>query len=113
MSGSDYERELKDILTKKGWLVFRSAGSFVCDLIALKPDKHMLIEVKSTKDDRYYTTLTKETKAQFDMLNNLAKEGFNVWYYVRWKNVNKWSKYQLPIKTIDEYPVFRRKENDS
>jgi len=107
MSGSDYERELKNILTKEGWLVFRSAGSFATDLVALKVKKYKIIEVKATKYNKYYTS---ENKEQFDILNNLAREGFNVWYYVRWKNVNKWSKYQLPL---EPYPVFKRDENDS
>jgi len=101
MTGINYERELKEILHSKGWLVFRSAGSFVCDLIALRPNEHKLIEVKSTKRDKYYTS---DSKEQFDVLNNLAKEGFNVWYYMRWKNKKpKWSTYQLPLES---YPIF-------
>jgi len=105
MTGADYERELKSILTKQGWLVFRSAGSFNCDLVALKPDEHMLIEVKSTKDNRYPLNLNKYTKEQFLMLNNLAKEGFNVYYYMRWKGVNKWTIHKLPL---DAFPIFKR-----
>ena len=104
MSGSDYERELKAKLTNKGWLVFRSAGSFVCDLIALRPHNHMIVEAKATKYDVFYTS---SDKGQFDALNNLAKEGFNVYYYIRWKGKNDWSSYQLPL---DPYPVFRREE---
>ena len=104
MSGSDYERELKQKLIEKGWLVFRSAGSFVCDLIAVKPKEHILIEVKSTKQKAFYTG-AKENKQQFDMLNNLAKEGFNVYYYIRWKGKKRWSCEKLPQ---EPYPVFRR-----
>lgn len=102
MSGATYERELRDILREDGWVVFRSAGSFVCDLIALKPDEHRLIEVKSTKYDGYFTT---QDKKQFDLLNAYARRGFNVYYYVRWKGKGKeWSHWQLPL---EPYPVFR------
>jgi len=110
MSGSDYERELKEKLIQEGWLVFRVAGSFVCDLVALRyyPEKEQrIIEVKSTKADTFYTS---DNKEQFDILNNHAKEGFNVYYYIRWKGVNKWSKYHLPL---EPYPIFRRDENDN
>ena len=103
MSGANYERELKKELINQGWLVFRSAGSFVCDLIALKPEQHRLIEVKSLNGDVYRTSKDRE---QFEMLNNLAKEGFEVYYYIRWKGKkqNRWMKYKLPL---NPYPIFR------
>jgi len=108
MVGTNYERELRDILRKDGWIVFRSAGSFVCDLIALKPDEHKLIEVKSTKAKQYYTSSDKE---QFDLLNNFAKQGFNVYYFVRWKNFrpHKWSGWKLPL---EPYPAFKRNDEN-
>jgi len=106
MTGSNYERELKKDLTEQGWLVFRSAGSFSCDLVALRPEQHRLIEVKSKKAEHFYTS---DDKEQFDMLNDLAKEGFDVYYYIRWKNKkDKWSKFKLPLKP---YPVFRYEKN--
>jgi len=103
MGGATYERELKKDLLKEGWLVFRSAGSFVCDLIALKPDDHMLIEVKSTSKKKFNISYSKRDKEQFNMLNNLAKEGFNVYYWIRWKGKKHWTKHQLPL---NNYPVF-------
>jgi len=107
MSGATYERELKSLLTKQGWLVFRSAGSFACDLIALKPNDHKLIEVKSTKANNANLNHDDKARAQFDILNNLAKEGFNVYYYIRWKRRKpKWSKYQLPL---EPYPILKHK----
>jgi len=108
MVGINYEREMRDILREDGWIVFRSAGSFVCDLVALKPNEHKLIEIKSLKGDRYYTTSDKE---QFDLLNGYAKQGFNVYYFVRWKNFRpyKWSGWKLPLES---YPVFRRGKED-
>ena len=105
MTGASYERELKHQLSKKGWLVIRGAGSLGIDLIAIMHSgEYQLIEVKSTKYNVFYTSRGKN-KSQFDMLNNLAKEGFNVYYYIRWKGKNKWSKHQLPL---EPYPVFRR-----
>lgn len=110
MSGASYERELKHQMSKKGWLVIRGAGSLGIDLVAMKPSgEYQLIEVKSTKQKVFYTSRGKN-KQQFDFLNNLAKEGFNVYYYIRWKGNKKWSKYQLPQ---EPYPIFRRKENDN
>ena len=102
MSGADYERELKEILTKEGWLVFRVAGSFQCDLIALKLTDHMIIECKSVKGNTFYTSSDKD---QFNILNNIAKLGFNVYYYIRWKGTKQWTKYQLPL---EPYPVFKK-----
>ena len=109
MVGINFERELRDILREDGWVVFRSAGSFVCDLIALRPNESRIIEVKSTKNDRFYTS---SDKKQYDTLNAFAVNGFNVYYYVRWKGVreDKWSKWKLPIESINSYPVFRREE---
>ena len=107
MVGTNYEREMRDILRDDGWVVFRSAGSFVCDLIALKIGEHRLVEVKSTKFDNFYTSNNKQEKEQFDLLNNYAKQGFNVFYYIRWKGKGKikWNLYQLPL---NPYPVFKK-----
>ena len=108
MSGSTYERELRKILREEGWIVIRSAGSFLCDLVALKLNTHILIEVKSTKADNANLGHDDKSKAQFDMLNAYAKQGFNVWYYIRWKGRKpKWSKYQLPL---EPYPKFKHIE---
>jgi len=101
MAGADYERELRDKLRRDGWVIVRSAGSHGFDLVALKPTEHMIIEVKSTKNDKFYTTSDKE---QFDMLNAYAHQGFNVYYYVRWKGRKpKWKRWKLPRTP---YPAF-------
>lgn len=104
VSGTDYERELREILRKDDWVVFRSAGSFVCDLIALKPNNHMLIEVKATKADIFRTSSNKE---QFDLLNDYAKQGFDVYYYIRWKGKKGYDIHKLPL---EPYPVFRKEK---
>ena len=101
MVGSNYERKLRDDLRAQGWVVFRSAGSHVADLIALKPNSHMIIEVKSVSGNKYYTSSEKE---QFNLLNEYAKQGFNVYYYIWFKGKrNDWQRYQLPLMP---YPVF-------
>jgi len=104
MVGQNYERELRDILRGEGWVVFRSAGSHGADLIALKPNEHIIIEVKATKYDTYRTTLDKD---QFDLMNAYANQGFTVYYYIRWKGTKDWFKYKLPLKP---YPIFRKHE---
>lgn len=106
MSGSNYERELRNILREKGWIVIRSAGSFACDLVALKPDEYEVIEVKSTKSNVFRTGSSKRDRDQFDLMNGFAKKGINASYYIRWKGKGtKWTRYQLPM---DPYPIFRR-----
>jgi len=109
MSGSTYERELKKKLQEEGWLVIRSAGSFVCDLVALNPRNHMLIEVKSNKAGNVNLGHDNKSKAQFDSLNELAKKGFNVSYAIRWKGFKgqKWEFHQLPL---EPYPIFKIKK---
>lgn len=109
MVGANYERKLRDKLRKEGWIVFRSAGSHVADIIALKPNEHMIVEVKSTSKDRYKTSLNQKTKEQFDLLNAYAKQGFDVYYYIWWKGKRTdWQIYQLPL---EPYPVFVYEKN--
>jgi len=104
MVGANFERKLRDKLRVEGWLVFRSAGSHGADLIALKPKEYMIVEVKSTSKNRLRTSINQKGKEQFDMLNEYAKKGFNVYYYVWWKGKRlDWSKYKLPLKP---YPTF-------
>ena len=104
MVGTNYERAVKRQLLEQGWLVIRSAGSFMCDLVALKPDEHMLIEVKSTKAKVYRTASDKE---QYDFFNALAEQGFTFYYCVCWKGQrkNKQSWFKLPMIP---YPVFKQ-----
>jgi Holliday junction resolvase len=106
--GSVYEYELKQLFEDAGWFVVRSAGSHGADLVALGLDDHMIVEVKSCKSDKYYTC---KDRAQFDFLNALAKRGFNVYYFIRWKynmgggHFGSWSRFKLPQ---NPYPVFSR-----
>ena len=122
MTGANFERKLRDKLRKEGWLVFRSAGSHVADLIALKVIRkligglpnvtvehitidHQIIEVKTTNKNRVKTNINKQSKEQFDMLNDFAKQGFNVYYYVWFKGKRlDWKKFKLPL---EPYPVFK------
>src|SRR3989338_4062507 len=51
--GSRYERRLKKQLEQEGYFVIRSAGSFNCDLLAVKDGKVYAYEVKSCKRKKY------------------------------------------------------------
>ena len=106
-SDTHYERELRNILTKAGWLVIRSAGSHKWDLTALKPNEHMIIEVKATRSNKYYTTKDKEQHNQLTKYNN---QGFNVYYYIRWKGDKKWERWQFPFDV--KYPIFIKNEGE-
>jgi Holliday junction resolvase len=110
--GSKYEYELKELLEGDDWYVVRSAGSHDADLVALSDNEHMIIEVKSCSDDKFYTS---KDKKQFDFLNDLALRFFNVYYFIRWKykigggKFNSWSCFKLPLKP---YPVFSRYDSE-
>lgn len=111
MVGANYERKLRDKFRVEGWIVIRSAGSHVVDLVVLKPEEHMLVEVKSTSKDRVKTNINQKSKEQFDLLNEYAKQGFNVYYYVWFKGKRDgWKEFKLPL---EPYPVFKYKKSES
>jgi len=85
MSGSDYERELLNILEDEyGWLAVRSAGSMgKGDIIAIHPksdNSPIVIEAKKTSKDRHYCSQDPE---QFEMMSGHAERGINSVYAVR------------------------------
>jgi Holliday junction resolvase len=91
MDGSRYERRLKKKLEKEGYFVIRSAGSFTCDLIAVKDGKVYAYEVKSCKKKKY--SPTPPEKEQIEKLKTLTKFGiipvFIIWYKRRgWKEID-------------------------
>ncbi len=70
--GSRRERELLEMLTKKGYVVHRVAGSglgekAICDLVAVKKGKVFFIECKSRKRVYY-------PKEHLKQLNELRKK---------------------------------------
>lgn len=72
--GSRRERELLELLTEKGFVVHRIAGSglkdtAICDLIAVKDGKTQFIECKSRKKAYY----TKDHLNQLKELIKIAK----------------------------------------
>lgn len=73
--GSKYERELKNILEERGWLVIRSAGSLgTGDLIAIGPKLHILIvESKKTNPKR----ATKAGLTRYYISGDRKKEQFD------------------------------------
>lgn len=51
--GDDRERAVRDLLQAEDWWVCRAAGSLGdADLVALKPGRKLLIEVKSSSRER-------------------------------------------------------------
>ena len=46
--GSKRERQVRDRLREEGWIVIRCAASKPCDLVALRPQAALLVEVKGT-----------------------------------------------------------------
>lgn len=70
--GARKEREIKKQLESEGWLVIRSAGSKIIDLVAMKKGRCRLIEVKS------YTPFPKKIKEIMQELLRLESiSGFN------------------------------------
>ena len=59
-TGKAYERRLRDYITKFGYVVCRSGGSgagnseYTPDLIAIRRDKVIIIEVKDHSSDKIY-----------------------------------------------------------
>lgn len=86
--GTTYERELKQILEKRSWVVGRSAGSHGIDLIAVKPTITLLIEVKSTKHMKL--NLSGSEYRQYRDIHSLRKAGYEVIYAIRHVGSNQW-----------------------
>lgn len=86
--GATYERELKHLLEKRGWIVGRSAGSNGIDLIATKPGITLLFEVKATKEMKY--RLSGRGYKQYHYLHDLWKKGYNILYALRHIGTKQW-----------------------
>ena len=56
MQASSYERELRDIFRKHGFLVVRAGGSLGIDLLAVKGTHILPIEVKASRKRVHYTS---------------------------------------------------------
>lgn len=115
MSGSDYERKLNYILEDKyDWLSIRAAGSMGDgDIVAIHPDHEnspMVIEVKKSSREPYRTTVTQETKEQFEMMQEHASRGINTIYAVRFLRGDTETQWQIYWVSGDEedYPIRRR-----
>ena len=94
-TGAKYERELKHILEQQGFLVIRAAGSHDIDLVALKPSRHILIEVKSTKSMK--KRLNGKSYDQYHKLHELSKQGYEIVYAIRHVGSGEWYGFQ-PIE---------------
>ncbi len=127
----NYERELKDILggdesmidkisrnlsqkaiynyrsfCKKPFFVIRAAGSFGVDLIALREELSMLIEVKSSKDAVFrFTSESSRAMKQAEYFRKIGEKfGISIIYAFRLKGL----KPQRSCNTkIDTWKIFK------
>lgn len=122
---SKYERELKNILDERGWVVIRSAGSMgEGDLIAFFPDgdtvKNLaLIEVKKTQNaDKKYLKSGDRSKEQWRQMYDHAETGIPVIYAVRHTSGSLDGRWRMHVIDTDEYdrddaPILERDEGNS
>ena len=99
--GSQYERQLKHLLEEAGCVVIRSAGSLAIDLVAIREingrQMTFLMEVKSFKTKRFYTTHDQKTKDQWAEMKRLEERfwkngmGTVLVYYALYKKNNGWA----------------------
>ncbi|AEF95894.1 Holliday junction resolvase Hjc [Methanotorris igneus] len=82
--GSNFERELKRALEKKGFAVVRSAGSHGVDIIAGKNGNIYIFECKSTSKEKFYVK-----KEDIDKLISFS-ETFGGKPYLALKIKGKW-----------------------
>ena len=121
-TGSSYENELKRILEgrplpadmrslsppeknayylleKHPFLVIRAAGSFGCDLVALRPDVAFPIEVKSSKSEVVRFGGRREQQQAVDFMTECRRPGVIPVYAHRLKGIrgDKWRLFRLPV----------------
>ena len=131
--GSDYERELKNILTgdrklfekicktctpkersnyylilDKPFLVMRAGGSLGIDLVAIRGDVSFPIEVKSSVNERVMfsqSSGTQQLQAE-TFLRECERTGVVLIYAFRRKGVHgdSWRVYTLPEKNLEGIP---------
>ena len=111
--GIKFERKLKKILKGRyNFLVIRAAGSMGCaDLVAVppvdrSPEPTYLIEVKSTRKEKYYTSSNKD---QYKLMKEIGAthECISI-YAVRW--IDSSPKSQWEIFLPSEEDIFRKGE---
>ena len=118
MTGSDYERELKNTLEAEGFVVVRAAGSLgTGDLWAFHPVRGVLwlIECKKTRHDRFKISHDQKYKDQYLSLVEIARRGeavpwFTVYYAVRFTRRGKpgktWHFWRVPMEAKQKWPVL-------
>jgi len=116
MSGSDYERELRDILEDEyNWLAIRAAGSMgKGDLLALhrtNPYSPVIVEVKKISTDTFYSSNTKKNKEQFEMMKGHAERGFNALYAIRHTSGSQDNRWQMHwVDPEDDNAIYKRED---
>ncbi len=117
VSGSKYERELKDILEDEGCIVIRSAGSMgEGDLVAIarrgdSTDVY-IIECKSTNKNVYYSSNDpKQFKTMKDNMQEYKDDFIFYIYAVRWKDrTHKPKKDKWEFYDPTETEIMRKNE---
>ena len=111
--GIKFERKLKKILKGRyNFLVVRGAGSMGCaDLVAIPPVERSfhptyLIEVKSTRKEKYYTSSNKEQYKQMKEIG--ATHECDSIYAVRWINSSPRSEWEIFVPIQES--IFRKGE---
>ena len=86
-SGRAYEYKARKILEREGFYVIRSAGSRgIIDLVAIKPNKIKLIQVKSTSRDEI--KIPNELKEFAKKYSNQMVE-VELWVFKKGKKLEK------------------------
>ena len=86
-SGRAYEYKARKILEREGFYVIRSAGSRgIIDLVAIKPNKIKLIQVKSTSRDEI--NIPNELKEFAKKYSNQMVE-VELWVFKKGKKLEK------------------------
>lgn len=95
LKGTRLERKLKKILEGQGYYVVRSAGSFgIADLVAIKNDRFIMIQVKSSG-------ITSDEIRRITEVLTKCKISFKRFYIADFSN-------ELKLIRLDRYVEDRR-----
>lgn len=91
VAGVQFERDIRTLYGLKGWLTVRSRGSLgPVDVIALKPDNHMLMQCKKYAKERKSDGIPYIVPDERAFLQKLANLGFKVYLVYRAKKFTTW-----------------------
>lgn len=110
MSGINYEREMKEILTEKGFFVVRIAGSLGGDLLAIYNCYPFIVEVKSSRKDKIYMS-NKRLLEQYEYYKEIERtygiETVYMYRLITGKRIDdKWRVFKNLERTPQENPLL-------